>query len=185
MSLFSAPLSYPSLSASSARRFAILGLALVLLAGCGFRPLYAPRDDSAVIAELAAIKVGQIDDRAGQQLRNFLLDRINPRGQPANPKYTLVVELEVSRHDLSIRKDATATRSNLVLTADYTLFGFASGRQLFSASSQVTTSFNIIRSDFGTISAENAARLRGAREISDDIRTRVAVFFNRRRNGGS
>lgn len=181
MSLFSAPLP----SASPARRFAAAGLALVLLAGCGFRPLYAPRDDSAVTAELAAIKVKRIEDRAGQQLRNFLLDRFNPQGQPANPKYSLFVELEVSRHDLSIRKDATATRSNLVLIAHYELFGVASGRPLFRATSQVTTSFNIIRSDFGTISAENAARLRGAREISDDIRTRVAVFFNRRRAGGS
>lgn len=181
MSLFSPP----SPLGSPARRFAAAGLALVLLAGCGFRPLYAPRDDFAVTAELAATKVARIEDREGQQLRNFLLDRINPQGAPADPKYSLVVELEISRHDLSIRKDATATRSNLVLTADYKLFDVASGRQLFNAISRVTTSFNIIRSDFGTISAENAARLRGAREISDDIRARVAIFFNSRRNGGS
>ncbi len=172
--------------ASPARRFAVAGLALALLAGCGFKPLYAPRDDgAAAIAELAAVKLGRIKDRVGQELRNFLLDRFNPRGQPVNPKYGLDVELDVSRRDLSIRKDATATRANLVISASYRLVDLASQRQLFRATSRVTTSFNIIRSDFGTISAENTARRRGVREISDDIRTRVAVFFNRRREGGS
>ena len=173
-------------SALVARRFAAALLALGLLFGCGFKPLYAPRDDNAVVAaELATVRIARIEDRTGQQLRNFLLDRFNPDGQPANPLYNLRVELHESRHDLAIRKDETATRANLVIAASYQLIQAASGKQLFRASSRPTTSFNIIRSEFGAISAESAARRRGARGISDDIRTRVAVFFNRRRNGGS
>lgn len=166
-------------------RVAAVALALAPLAGCGFEPLYGTRDGAAVTAELAAIEVGRIPDRSGQQLRNFLLDRLNPQGRPAKPMYRLSVELVESRVDLAIRKDETATRVNLVITARYQLLDVATGKPVFRAESRVTTSFNIVRSDFGAVSAEIAARRRGAREISDDIRTRVAIFLNRRRVGGS
>ena len=166
-------------------RLAAAGLVLALLGGCGFEPLYARRDDAAAAGELASIKVARIDDRAGQHLRNLLLDRLNPGGAPNKGQYTLTVTMGESRQDLAIRRDETATRANLLISASYELYEVATGRALFRATSTVTTSFNIVRSDFATISAENDARRRGAREISDDIRTRLAVYFNRRRKGGT
>ena len=46
--------------------------------------------------------------------------------------------------------------------------------------SKSTNSFNIVASDFATLSGETDAIERAAREVSDDIRTRLALFFTRR-----
>lgn len=160
-------------------------LALGMLASCGFEPLYARHESGSTVADMAATKIDRIEDRVGQQLRNFLLDRLNPRGRPAKNLYTLSVKLTEIRQDLAIRKDETATRANLIMSATYDLVEIESGDRLLHAISTVTTSFNIVKSDFGTISAENDARRRGVREISDEVRHRLAVYFNGRRKRGS
>ena len=55
--------------------FAVLALGPT---GCGFRPMYGVPSGpaSSVDANLAAIRVGPIKDRIGQQLRNALVQRL-------------------------------------------------------------------------------------------------------------
>ena len=66
----------------------LLIIVLVGLTGCGFRPLNHPRlAGGAVTTGLQSTTVEFIDDRIGQQLRNELLDRLNPYGEPDNPQY--------------------------------------------------------------------------------------------------
>ena len=62
------------------------GFALILT-GCGFQPLYGAKSgakQSASVTTMAAIDVAPITDRAGQVLRNGLLDRITPRAPRDN-----------------------------------------------------------------------------------------------------
>ena len=54
---------------------------------------------------------------------------------------------------------------------------------MLRGASQSTTTFNIVESEFATISAENDARRRAGIEIADDIRLRLGLYFNRRRAG--
>ena len=151
-----------------------------LLAGCGFRPLYGTAGENwQVAAQLAQIRLQTIPDRTGQKLRNFLLDRLNPKGQPAQPLYYLQVTINVSRTDLGIERDETATRARLVLTANYQLIDRARKVVLVEDSTQSTNSFNIVASDFATLSAETDATERATREVSDDIKTRLALYFTR------
>lgn len=151
-----------------------------LLAGCGFRPLYGTTGtDKQVAALLAQVRIEMIADRTGQKLRNFLLDRINPAGQPARPHYYLGVKISVSRSDLGIQRDETATRAILVLTANYFLLDRAQKEVLIKGSTRSTNSFNIVDSDFATLSGETDAIERAAREVSDDIKTRLALYFTR------
>ena len=71
------------------KSLAVIAVA-ILLAGCGFRPLYGTiGEDLPVTTQLAQIRIAAIPDRIGQKLRNFLLDRINPEGQPQRPLYYL------------------------------------------------------------------------------------------------
>ncbi len=156
---------------------------LALLQGCGFRPLYGTNDVTTNVSrELAQVRVEVIQDRIGQKLRNFLLDRINPEGQPAQPLYSLRVETNTSRTDLGIERDETATRAIMVLTAEYSLLDAAGRTVLIQGSTQSTNSFNIVASDFATLSGETDALERAAREVSDDIKTRLALYFSRRKS---
>lgn len=159
-------------------RATALAACLAILGGCGFQPLYGQRDRGSVAAELAAVKIKLIENRIGQQLRNFLLDRLNPRGEPATAIYDLTIALEESRENLAIRKDETATRANLTLRANYVLERAATGEILVEGFIRSVTSYDIVDSDFATLSAESDARKRAVREISEDIKIRLGIYFS-------
>ena len=162
------------------RTFAALFVVL-LLGACGFRSLYGTDATGDAPGELATIKVSPIADRLGQQLRNNLLDLLNPRGRPANPRYLLTVGLDQSTQRLAIEKDAFATRANLRLLANFSLQDPDSREIVLSGKSLVVSSYNILDSEFATLMAEKDAKARAIREIAYDVRTRLAAFFVRQR----
>ena len=157
------------------------GLAVLLLAlaaaaaGCGFRPLYG--ESTAGSAQtLAQIEIMQIADRRGQMLRNLLLDRLTPTGQPRQPAYALGVTLDETRQELAIRRDESATRANLTITAHFVLRALREPQLgVYSGTARAVNGFNVLRSEFATLSAENAARERALRILSEEIRIRIAM----------
>ncbi len=151
-----------------------------VLAGCGFQPLHS-RDAGGSAARLAEIRVTPIADRIGQQLHNLLLDKLTPMGPPAAPRYVLRVTLSESLQNLAVRKDEVATRANLVMRASITLVRVRDDAAVLEANAISANSYNILRQKFATLSAENDARARAVREISDEIRTRIAIYLRRPR----
>ncbi len=160
-----------------------LCLAAPALGACGFQPLYGQRTGSASPVELGLITIDTIADRGGQKLHNFLRDRLNPLGLPPEPLYRLQLKLITSKRDLAIRKDETATRSNLILSANFILRDIRTGKVLFKGKARSTNSYNILESQFATIASLNDATTRATRELGDDISARLAIFFSRRGGG--
>ena len=154
---------------------------VIVMAGCGFQSLYGESSTQDVDGDLAAIKITLIADRIAQQLHNTLQDGLNPRGKPARPLYTLQVKLIESIEEPAIRKDETATRSNLSLRADFELLATSDGAVLVSGISLSTTSYNILSSEFATLSALADARRRGVRVLGNDIKTRLSLYFKSHR----
>ena len=148
------------------------------LIGCGFRPLHSKNSGASAVV-LAEIRVAPIADRIGQQLHNLLLDKLTPLGPPAAPRYVLRVKLNESLQNLAVRKDDVATRANLVLRASFSLVRADSDTTLLTNTAISANSYNILRDEFATLSAENDARARAVRELSDAIRTRVAIYLSR------
>lgn len=150
----------------------------LLAAACGFQPLYggigSGRDTANVLAE---VEVTIIADRTGQQLRNELLDRLNPRGRPANPAYSLRVTLQESVQRLAIRRDDTPTLASLTLTAGFELVSLSQSEPVLSGSVRSVNSYDISQEEFATVSAERDARTRAATDLADGITARVAVFL--------
>ncbi len=161
--------------------WALIGAVAVLLAGCGFRPLYArgETDGASVNRHLAATTIELIADRQGQQLRNFLLDAMNPRGEPLRPRYRLTISLGESLQELALRRDETATRARVIMTAAFKLEGYANGEPLHQGNSRVVSSYNILAAHYATLEARENARRLAVEQISSDIKTRLAVFFSR------
>ena len=165
------------------RRIGLRG-AFVLLAllttGCGFQPLYG-RSDAGVRPQdrLASVRIQPLRDRVGQKMHNLLRDRLNPRGQPTKPTYSLEIRLTETLQELGIRKDETATRANLILQANFLLKDAATDDDLFKGRSRSVNSYNILESQFATQFSESDARDRALREIADEIRNRLAVYFAR------
>ena len=160
-----------------------LCLAAAGLGACGFQPLYGQRTDSASPQELALVRIDTIANREGQKLHNFLRDRLNPLGSPPEPFYRLQVKLSTSTRHLAFRKDETATRANLIFSANFVLLDIRTGRVLFRGRSRSANSYNILESEFATIASLNDATTRAARDLSDEISARLAIFFSRRHRG--
>ncbi len=157
-----------------------LCLAAPALGACGFQPLYGQRAGSASTQELALVSITTIANREGQKLHNFLRDRLNPLGLPREPFYRLKVNLKTVTVALAIRKDETATRANLVLSAKFILSDIRTGKVLFKGLSRSSNSYNILESEFATIASLNDATTRATRDLSDEISARLAIYFSRR-----
>jgi LPS-assembly lipoprotein len=163
-------------------RFAAAFGALVVVGACGFEPLYGQRGGSSVVSELAATKIDLIEDRIGQQLRNMLVEEITPGGAPQSPRYLLEVKLQENKSTLAIRLDETTSRAVLDLHAKFTLRRANDGQVLYDGFSRASTSYNVVNSDFATVNAEADARRRAIRVLGDDIKLRLASYFNQGRN---
>lgn len=150
----------------------------LVLSGCGFRPLYGERADSASSFDsLETVQIAALPDRTGQQLHNLLRDRINPRGQPRQPEYVLRIRLSEQTEALAIDQDETATRANLELSANFTLTRLDGNEVVFRGRSNSVNSYNIVDSQFATFVSQRDARERALRELSEDIRLRLATYF--------
>ena len=159
---------------------ALVVVAPLLTAACGFRPLLGdPRAPGSPVGALGAIKVDAIPDRLGRLVRNNLLDRLSPRGEPGKPLYRLTVVLNESKEGLAIRSDEIVTRFNLRLVADFELRDTRTGARLMKGQTRSIASYSVVRSDYANLSAERDAETRTAREISDEIAMRLAVYFTR------
>ena len=160
-----------------------------MLAACGFEPMYAERSGTptagqpasgGVQSDIFGTRVATIQDRVGQMLRNQLVDRLNPQGEPAEPVYYLSVRLHEQKDSVLTRSDEFSTATNLRLSADYDVRD-PQGNLLTTGYSRAITRYNTLQSQYATVTAEDSARDRASRQIAEDIRTKLAVFYAHRR----
>ncbi len=158
---------------------AAAAILVVSVAGCGFEPLYGRKSAGNVEARLSSVKIQTIPGRVGQQVHNYLLDRVNRDGRPAEPLYLLSVTLEVNKVILGIQQDETETRAKLVILASVRLQDIVTEEVLLDRSARSANSYNIVGSAVATRSAEQDAIDRAAREVSDEIRLILSLYFRR------
>ncbi|GAA4253935.1 hypothetical protein GBZ26_02340 [Azospirillum formosense] len=161
--------------------FALVAPAVLATAACGFQPMYGNLGANSIgSAELQQVEIGGIKDRYGQKLRNLLIDRFYTDGRPAAPRYRLETALTASEQKLSLQKDATATRAQLVVNAPYQLIDAATGKILFQANARSFTSYNVLEQQYGALATVENAYDRALIEISNEITTRVAAELGRK-----
>lgn len=156
-----------------------MGCSLVLN-GCGFQPLYGHRSQgNSAPAQFAQIDVNPIGGRPGHHLRNYLIDRLSARGGNYKKQYRLDIALSERKDGLAIREDESVTRFNYRLMGSVRLTRLNDQQILYETSLRVTSAFNVVNSEFATLSAERDAEERAARDLSDEIITRLAIYFQR------
>ncbi|HTH15242.1 MAG TPA: LPS assembly lipoprotein LptE [Magnetospirillum sp.] len=150
--------------------------------GCGFEPVYARKDqqDSLVAAELAAVRVGPIEDRLGQMVRNRLVQTLTPRGEAANTRYALEIKLTESLGGLATSKDGNAQVGRLVVSATYVLHDVETSTVLYSGTTRAMSGYRFLGPRYASVSSEREAQSAAATEIAEEIQASlVAVFTNR------
>lgn len=153
-------------------------LLLLALAGCGFRPLYGETGpESPADERLAAVAVEPIEERMGQLLRNALLLRLTPAGEPARPFYRLSVDLDRRVTRFAYRQDETPTRARMSVVAAYLLNDGGAGKPLTAGTARAIVSWDLRDANYATVTAERDAEDRAARLLAEAIKTRLGVYF--------
>ena len=151
---------------------------LVVLSACGFKPLYGTNSDVGRAQEhLETISVEHSNTKLGVMVRNNLLDRLSPGGAPDNPRYQLTMKLIERTSGVGVRIDASVTRLNYLLTTEYSLIDNETQEAVFQSSSRSQIAYDVVKSQFSTLIAEQDAKKRAARDVSEDITLRLALFF--------
>lgn len=161
-----------------------------LLSACGFEPLYVERApdegwyykgkfDTSITDEMALIKVEPIADRVGQLIRNELLDRFTPKGQPKKPAYRLIVDdIQKSVVEQAMRDDITASRERVEYKIQYHLYNVADGQELVKGDSLVYLSYDIMDNPYSTTFSQKKAEKDAARILANDISLRMGAYFH-------
>jgi LPS-assembly lipoprotein len=151
---------------------------LLLLGGCGLRPLYAGGASGPVATSLAAISVAPIPERAGWLTRNALIDRLG--GENANAPYRLEVDLDDDISGFGIRGDRSVTRERRTLRARYRLVQASSGQVLLDATAGSDAGIDVVSSPYATVAAEQTALERLSKVVADQIVARLALYASSR-----
>lgn len=150
--------------APSLRLVSLLGLS-VILAGCGFTPIYGDTGQGSSLSRIAVTTQG---DRLGYRVREQLEDALGRDGGQA-PLWRLETTLEQSRRPLGRRIDDTATRYELTVRGRWTLTPVAGG-PVRSGVETVTTTYAAADQPFAAITAQQDGEDRAAAELARLIR---------------
>jgi len=153
-------------------------LPLVLLAGCGFHPLYADRDSgSSLSPQLAAVGVDPIADRPGQMLTNELRDGFNPQSSGVPIAYRLHVDLSQGTQNEMTRPDTSASRTAVFAAARWTLKRLRDDKTVLAGESRAQTGHDVLTNEYANVVSGKADLANALRELSDDIQARVALYL--------
>ena len=142
--------------------------------------MYDAREEENVsVQAFQQIYVAPIDDRLGTLLRTELRRALGENAKSNQKLYTLNVQVKEGTVGLGVQKDATATRANLIVSAQASLFD-QEDQTLFSVDVSSRNSYNLLTETYATVEARNDAQRRGVRELAQQIRSHLAVYFLRR-----
>jgi LPS-assembly lipoprotein len=153
---------------------------LPLLAGCGFHPLYGDRAGDAPLEPLlASVAVDSVADRPGQMLTNELRDGFNPHALGVPKEYRLTVQLNKSQGLLMTRPDTSAARTDVRVTAKWTLIRLKDHVTVTSGTSSAVVGYDVLANAYANQVSSDADLASALQEVSDDIQTNVALYLRR------
>ena len=163
-------------------RRAVLMAAAGALAGCGFHPLYAPRDGQGggAQSQLGSIRVALMPERSGQLVRQALQQRLD-RDEGTAKRYELSVAFSLATDAIGIQRDTTVTRLRMIGTANWTLKNLdPSNAIITSGLARSLDGVNVLDQQYfeADLAGETATR-RIAEAIADQITLQLASYFTR------
>jgi LPS-assembly lipoprotein len=160
----------------------------LLVGACGFHPLYGQADAPAR-AELLSIMIGPVvspdSPRAGQLISNDLDNELAPQGHSGPARFRLSAVVRETDSSLLVNAASQTTRDQVALNVSYSLTDASTNRPLVSGSLRRTLDYDVLRINYGNIVGAADARRRLARQIADEIASRLAVWFSRRQQAPS
>jgi LPS-assembly lipoprotein len=152
--------------------------ACLVLAGCGFHPLYSDGSMNGDLAkQMAAIQVMQISEHYGQVMTNNLSDGLNPHSLRVPATYKLEVALREGTYQYATRADGTPSRSALQLSATWLLRRISDNQIVTKGSVKASNGYDVLPNDYANVVTGNTDELRAVHDLSDQIQLSVADYL--------
>lgn len=151
----------------------------LLVAGCGFRPVYGKQYQSErnaiASAQLAEIEVTGDTSRLNQLFQEELRDRLNPEHVAIEKRYRLHVAINEMNIPLFVAPDGTYGRGNLQYTLSYGLTRNEDGKQVDNGQLKRVSSYAASETNaiYASYVAQDDARKRGVIELANDLAMRL------------
>lgn len=159
-------------------RYFLPVIACFLLIACGFRPLYSTGSTiGGNHTVLDSVIIEDIPTTTGLNIRNALIDRFYHKGYPQDAPYALIVAVRENYRSIVIERNDTATRSQLVLNADYQLIDRATRTRIDKGLIRAVSAYNILPSQYTTVVTMDDARDMAVRELADKITLRISMVL--------
>lgn len=152
--------------------------ACLIVAACGFQPMYGIRaDGTSATTELASVAVVEQSTRLGQLIRNEILSTIAPVGQQAAPQYVLDL-LPRAAAEVMVRDfDTGVLRRSFKIEVAFRLRETGVDGDLYAGRTFSQAAYDRTDTPFADRQARIAAEERAAKVVGADISTRLAAYF--------
>jgi len=171
----------------SARLLSLAGAAALALVsgGCSFHPLYGRSEANAAGQQVFhSIYVEPIAaERAGYELRDSLIDLLAGADQPQHALYRLSVTVRQTVEGIAVQTNASITRYNYTLVADYELTNIHTGASITKGIEKTVSAYDVVASPYATLVAQQDSQKLGAHDIADRIRIDLSVYFAKHPGG--
>ena len=151
----------------------------LLLAGCGFKPLYGTQTGARLLHELSSIEVTAAEGVIGVQLRNTLHDNLQPYNREGAARYHLALDYDKSTYAmLTSPTTSQIRRYAMILNVDYELNDSLSRKLIKAGRTTAHASYNVVIDNvYATFVAEEEASLRAARQVAQQLTNLLALHF--------
>ena len=156
-------------------------LAFLMVAGCGFRPVYQKNAPVPALGEeLQQVEVPILTgSRLEQILTATLADALDPQAQGRLKNYRLEMAVKNLKDPAIIQQDREITRYRVQIIADYRLIDKTTGKRVFKENARIRTTYDDLASEFANYSAQVDAEERAGKELAQIIRQQLMAYFAR------
>lgn len=162
------------------RAFAAMSvISLLVLSGCGWKPLYGPTASGADLEEvMRTVEVATIPGRVGQQVRNELIFDTTGGGNAGVPEYRLDIAIRESVLNTLVSGTGDPRSQTYQLYTQFKLVRLSDNQVVMTGNSNARAAYDKVDSVFADIRARRDAENRAARTIADSIRARMASYLS-------
>lgn len=157
----------------------LAGAGTLLLAGCGFQPLYGEASPAAAMNGRFLLETP--DGRPGFEMRERLTERL---GAPDEARYRLKVTLSLESRGSALTQRDYTTRYDVTGVATYQVVPLGGGAPVLTGRVTSMTAYSAPEGDnssaFASLVAERDAEVRLARTLADQIVMELAVTADQR-----
>lgn len=156
-------------------------LPALLLAACGYTPLYAPSEGGANAAQyvqIGNVAMAAVEKNVGQRrVAQTVAQELKLDFPSAGPDMdTATITITEGTSTLAVQRTAAVQRAQINLSGNVIITN-ADGKRLLNTNIATNAAYNVENTPYSTESGKTFARLTAARNLAAEISRRLSLFY--------